>query len=66
MQLCMCEDSSQCGDKRLLHVPLNDHDDDDEEDNDNDNDDDNPPPSTTHLYWSRKNTSLEYIFLVIS
>ena len=42
MQLCMCEDSSQRGDKCHLHVPLNDHDDDDEEDNDNDNDDDNP------------------------
>ena len=24
------------------------------------------PPSTTHLYRSRKNPSLEYIFLVIS
>ena len=24
------------------------------------------PPSSTHLYWSRKNPSLDYIFLVIS
>ena len=39
----MCEDSIQRGDKRRLHVPLNDHDDDNEEDNDNDDTDDDKP-----------------------